>query len=168
MKKTICILMLIAATMAVKQSSAQARPSVVKSPVIRASAPAKSLGIINHHVSPPPLTRLGPAKVMSMGTTPTAIVNTNGDGSITATTITTNPDGSTTSSSTTYNTDGTVRSTTNPTTTPLITTDSDGTITINQNQPINKNSSDEQLPPPYTIRIDSINRLKITFVWSGA
>jgi len=162
----------MAATLAVKQSSAQARPSVVKSPIIRAAAPVKSLGITNHHVSPPPLTRLGPAKVMSMGTTPTSIVNTNGDGSITSTTITTNPDGSTTSSSTTYNPDGTIRSTTDPTPTPTpsptTTTNPDGTNTINQNHPINKNSSDEQLPPPQTIRIDSINILKITFVWSGA
>jgi len=155
MKNTIFILMLIAATLAVRQSSAQARPSVVKSPIIRASAPLKSLGIINHHISPPPPPRLGPAKVMSMGTTPTSIVNTNGDGTITSTTTTTNNDGSTTTTSTTTNPDGSNPQTTTTTTPPA-------TTTSYETRAIKKNYSDEQLPPPQTT-YPSLREILITY-----
>lgn len=172
MKKAIFILMLIAATVAVKQSNAQARPVVVRSPMIRPSVAVKSFGIINHHVGLPTFTRLVPQKGMVMSTTITPTISTNSDGSTTVNTTITYPDGSTSSSSITYNPDGTVRSSTPTTITPPppppTTTNPDGTTTTTITQAINKNSSDEQLPPPQTIRIDDTHSLQIIFVWSGA
>jgi hypothetical protein len=68
MKKAIFILMLIAATLAAKQSNAQARPPVFRSPMIRPSVAVKPLGTISHPVNPPALHSLGPKKIADITT----------------------------------------------------------------------------------------------------
>jgi hypothetical protein len=183
MKNTIFILMLIAATLAVKQSGAQVRPAVFKSPMIRPSVAVKSLGIVNHHVSPPPLNRLAPGRLM-FHRTPAVI--SNADGSTSVSTQQANSNGSFTTTTTTYNPDGTVRSTTTTThnpdgtvtppitdphptgPTPTTTDNHDGTTTTTTTLAIKKVFSDEQLPPPQTVQIGATQFLQITFVWMGS
>jgi len=91
MKKVIFILMLIATTLAAKQSNAQARPVAVRNPLIRPSAPGKPSLSISHQAKPPALIIMAPDGPDGSYTT-TESSTSNGVTTVTTTTVTNQSD----------------------------------------------------------------------------